>query len=111
MRKQVLPGTGRQGSVRMKAAFRRSQIAQVATEILESFPAEIAGLKLYILDCGCFYFQPVYQDGTLDPLVVHYRVEDDQPCEVCTLQAVNWRQMVVDCVVIYRCRIEVSMDI
>jgi len=94
----------------MKTAIRTSRAARVAAEIFESFPAEIAGRMFYILDCGCFYFQPVYQDGSVDPLVACYRDERDEPREVCTLQAVNWRQMVVDDVVIYRCRIEVLMD-
>jgi hypothetical protein len=92
----------------MTAGHRRSRVARVAAEILEWFPSEIAGLKFHILDCGCLYFQPVYQDGSLDPLIARYRDEDDGPCEVCTLQVVNWREMVVDYVVIYRCRVEVS---
>lgn len=98
------------GNGRMKIAVRRNRVARVAAEIFDSFPEEVAGLKFYILDCGCLYFQPVYQDGSVDPLVACYRDERDEACEVCTLQAVNWRQMVVDYVVIYRCRIEVLVD-
>ena len=70
------------GNGRMKIAVRRNRVARVAAEIFESFPAEIAGLKFYILDCGCFYFQPVYQDGSLDPLIACYRDGGDEACEL-----------------------------
>jgi|GEM_PF-1697140 len=92
----------------MERVLRREEVTRLATEIFDAFPEGITGLKFYILDCGCLYFQLVDQDGILDPHIAVYRGGKEGPCQICMLQAVNWRQMVVDCVVIYRFRVEVS---
>jgi hypothetical protein len=52
----------------------------------------------------------VFGDGRGDPVVAVYRGTGEGPCDVCSLQAVNWKQMVSDYLGVYRTRLEVWMD-
>jgi hypothetical protein len=70
----------------------------------------VTGLQFYILACGCIDFQQVFEDGRIDPVVAVYRETGEGPCDVCTLQVVNWRQMVSDFMVVYRTTLQVWMD-
>ena len=82
----------------------------LANQIFDVLPEGVTGLQFHILDCGCVYFQQVFEDGTVDPVVAVYRETGEGPCEVCALQAVNWRQMVTDFMVVYRTKLQVWMD-
>ena len=42
-------------------------------QIFTASPKDVTGLKFYVLDCGCVYYQRVYRDGDLDPQVGIYR--------------------------------------
>jgi hypothetical protein len=55
-------------------------------QIFAAFPQEVTGLKLYILDCGCIYYQRVFKDGGLDAQIGIYRDGGNGPCEICFLQ-------------------------
>jgi hypothetical protein len=88
----------------------RDRVTALARQIFEILPEGVTGLQFYILDCGCIYFQQVFEDGRIDPVVAVYRETGEGPCDVCTLQAVNWRQMVSDFMVVYRTKLQVWMD-
>jgi hypothetical protein len=45
------------------------KITWLANEIFKAFPRGISGLKFYILDCGCIYYQRVYRNADLDPQI------------------------------------------
>ena len=91
-------------------SINRGRVTALARRIFEMLPEGVTGLQFYILDCGCIYFQQVFEDGSTDPVVAVYREKGEGPCEVCTLQAVNWRQMVSDFMVVYRTKLQVWMD-
>ena len=84
------------------------KLTWLANEIFKAFPQEVTGLKFYILDCGCIYYQRVFSDGSLDPQVGIYRDADNGPCEICMLQEENWKETVVDETVI--CDFEFRME-
>lgn len=86
------------------------KVEWLAGQIFKAFPSEVSGLKFSILDCGCIYYQVVSEDGRLYPEAGVYREGKKGPCSVCKLQAINWRQMVSDVVVVYNIRLEVEMD-
>jgi len=39
----------------------------LTNKIFNVFSQDVTGLKLYMLDCGCIYYQRVFRDGDLDP--------------------------------------------
>ena len=88
----------------------RDRVTALASQIFEILPEGVTGLQFHILDCGCIYFQQVFEDGTIDPVVAVYRETGEGPCDVCSLQAVNWRQMVSDFMVVYRTKLHVWLD-
>ena len=88
----------------------RDRVTALANRIFEVLPEGVTGLQFHILDCGCIYFQQVFEDGTIDPVVAVYRETGEGPCDVCSLQAVNWRQMVSDFMVVYRTKLHVWLD-
>ena len=65
----------------------RDRVIALARQIFEILPEAVTGLQFYILDCGCIYFQQVFEDGRIDPVVAVYRETGEGPCDVCTLQA------------------------
>ena len=87
----------------------KDRVTWLANQIFDAFPGDLTGLKFYILDCGCLYFQKVFEDGTLDPVTNIYRETADELCEICMMQAVNWRELVNDCVVVYKSKFEIIM--
>lgn len=98
----------------MKASGRRDagreKATQLADRIFEAFPEEVSGLRFFILDCGCLYFQRIAQDGTPDPEFATYQEGGESPCEICLMRAVNWRQMVVDKLLVYRVTVSVEAE-
>jgi hypothetical protein len=54
------------------------------------------GLKIYILDCGCIYYQKIFRDGNLDSQIGIYRDAEHGPCEICMLQEEDWEDRVID---------------
>jgi len=88
----------------------RNRVTALASQIFEILPEAVTGLQFYVLDCGCIYFQQVHEDGRINPVIAVYRETGEGPCDVCSLQAVNWKQMVSDYMVVYRTKLEVWMD-
>ena len=43
------------------------KLTWLANQIFMAFSKEVTGLKLYVLDCGCIYYQRAFGDGNLDP--------------------------------------------
>jgi hypothetical protein len=64
------------------------------------------GLKFYILDCGCIYYQRVFTDGGLDPQIGIYRDAEDGPCEICLTQTRIWDNRVIDENVVYNSKFQ-----
>ncbi len=86
------------------------KITWLANEIFTAFSKELTGLKFYILDCGCIYYQRVLRDGNLDSQIGIYRDAKDGPCEICMLQDKNWKDRVIDETLVYNSRIKVEFD-
>ena len=55
----------------------------LANKIFSAFTQECTGLKRYVLDCDCIYWQRVFRDGELDTEIGIYRDADNGPCDVC----------------------------
>ena len=72
-----------------------AEVFCLANQIFETFPQEVTGLKFYILDCGCIYYQRVFKDGNLDPQIGIYRDAENGPCETCLAQAKTWENRVI----------------
>lgn len=86
----------------------REKAAELAGLIFEAFPEEVSGMRFYILDCGCLYFQRILMDGTPDPELSTYHQGGEGQCEVCLMRVVDWRQMVVDQLLVYRVAVVVG---
>ena len=56
------------------------KVLWLANQIFSAFSQEVTGLKLYVLDCGCIFYQRVFKDGGLDPQIGIYRNAEDGPC-------------------------------
>lgn len=78
------------------------KVEWVANQIFQIFPDEVPGLKFYLLDCGCVYYQRVFEDDSLDDQIGIFRDMEDGPCEKCMLQKATWKDRVFDRVSIYR---------
>jgi len=66
------------------------KITWLAKEIFTTFPQEVTGLKFYALDCGCIYYQRVFEDDSLDPQIGISRDAENGHCEVCMVQDEGW---------------------
>ena len=86
------------------------RVTWLARQIFDAFQGEVTGLKFYVLDCGCIYFQRIFEDGYLDPQVGTYRDAEQGACDICAMQAVNWREMVRDVVVVYNSKFQVDVN-
>ena len=75
----------------------------LANQIFSAFPQAVTGLKFYILDCGCIYYQRAYRDSNLDSQIGIYRDAEDGPCEICVVQDECWKGRVIDEVVVCSC--------
>ena len=82
--------------------------AWLANEIFAAFPEEVTGLKFYILDCGCIYYQRIFPDGSLDTKTGIYRDAEDGPCEVCMLQDAAWKKRTLDEVMLYNSKLHIE---
>jgi hypothetical protein len=58
------------------------KVTWLAYQIFSAFLRDVTGLKFYVLDCGCIYYQKVFPDGTLDTKTGIYRNANNGPCEV-----------------------------
>jgi len=74
---------------------------RLANQIFTAFTEEVTGLKFYLLNCSCIYYQRVLPDGSLDPKTGIYRDARDAPCEVCLRQDENWSDRVLDETIVY----------
>jgi len=77
------------------------KLLSLANQIFSAFPQEVTGLKFYVLDCGCIYYQRVFRDGNLDPQIGIYRNAENGPCEVCMPQKETWKDRLVNKTVIH----------
>ena len=68
----------------------------LANQIFKAFPREVSGLKFYILDCGCIYYQRIYGNGDLDAKIGIYRDAEHGACEICVAQTKTWENRVID---------------
>jgi hypothetical protein len=57
---------------------------------------EYGGVKFYILDCGCIYYQRIFKDDGIDPQIGIYRDAENGPCEICLAQTRTWENRVID---------------
>lgn len=87
--------------------MRAEKIEWIAKAIFDEFPKKISGLKFFLLDCGCIYYQRVHSDGRVDPRIAVYRDAGYGICEICRLQTVNWHQMISEIVVVYNLKLQV----
>jgi hypothetical protein len=95
---------------RKNIVLRKTETVEwLAKEIFGAFPGLVSGLKFHLLDCGCIYYQRVFRDGVLDPNIAVYRDAGYGTCDICTMKAVHWRQMVRDVVVVYNVKMEMEM--
>ena len=78
-----------------------NRIDWLAQEIFKAYPYDCPGLKVYVLDCGCLYYQRVFRDGREDAKVGIYRDPAYVACEVCIERPNEWEHRVVDETVIY----------
>ena len=85
------------------------KLAWLADQICASFPKEVAGLKLYIMDCGCIYYQRVFRNGDLDRQVGIYRDAEGGPCDVCMGMGESWKDRVVDEAIVYNSKFQVEL--
>jgi len=84
------------------------KVVWLANQIFTAFPQKAAGLKFYILDCGCIYYQRVFRDGDLDSQIGIYRDAEYGPCEVCIVQEEGWKDRVINEAVIYNSEVLLS---
>ena len=84
------------------------KLSQLANQIFTAFPEEVTGLKFYILDYGCIYYQRVFGDGNLDPQIGIYRDAEDGSCEICLAQAKTWGNRVFDEYVVYNSKFQIE---
>ena len=82
----------------------------LANQIFSVFPQDCTGLKLFILDCGCIYYQRVFRDGELDTEIGIYRDADNGPCEICMLQEETWKDRVLDEMVVYNSKFQMDVN-
>jgi hypothetical protein len=82
------------------------KIVRLAKQIFAAFPLLVTGLKFYVLDCGCIYYQRKFVDGTVVSTIGIYRDAANGPCEVCMARDKNWRDRVIDETVVYNFGVE-----
>jgi hypothetical protein len=85
------------------------KLAWLADQICTSFPKDATGLKFYVMDCECIYYQRVSRNGDLDPQVGTYRDAEDGPCDVCMDMNEDWGDRVIDEVIVYNSKFQVEL--
>jgi hypothetical protein len=84
------------------------KVVRLAKQIFAAFPQLVTGLKFYVLDCGCIYYQRKFVDGTVVSTIGIYRDAANGPCQVCMGMDKKWRDRVVDETVVYNSGFEVE---
>ena len=84
------------------------EVLCLANQIFTAFPKELTGLRFYILDCGCIYYQRVFRDGNLDAQIGIYLDAENGPCETCLAQAKTWENRVIDEKVAYNSKFQIE---
>ena len=82
----------------------------LAKQIFTAFPQDVTGLTFYLLDCGCIFYQRIFRNGDLDPLLLLgiYRDAEDGPCDICMFQEETWKERVIDSAVVYNSKIQIE---
>jgi len=83
-------------------------VTWLAQQIFTAYPEAASGLKFYFLDCYCLYYQRISRIGEIDEQFGVYREASDGPCEVCMSQEGDWRDRVVDEMVVYNSKFQVE---
>ena len=84
------------------------KLAWLADQISTAFPEEVTGLKLYLMNCGCIYYQRLFRDGDVDSKVGIYRDAGDAPCDICMHMDKGWGDRVVDESIVYNSKFQVE---
>jgi len=63
---------------------------------------------IYKPDFGCIYYQRVFKDGGFDPQVGICRDADNGACEVCMQLDEDWRDRLMDEVVVYNSKFQIE---
>ena len=79
------------------------KVEWLARQIFTAFPKVVTGLKFYILDCGCIYYQRKLFDGTLISKAGTYRDARDGPCRICMTMDNSWQGRIIDETLVYNC--------
>ena len=77
------------------------KVTWLANQIFTAFPQERTGLRFYILNCNCIYYERLFRKGDIDPQIGIYRDADNGPCEIYMLQEETWKDRAVDEMVVY----------
>ena len=86
-----------------------NQVIWLAREIFTAFPGYVTGLKVYRLGCGCIYYQRLFRNSDIDPLLGIYRDANDGPCDICMLQEETWKERVIDEIVVFNSKIQIEV--
>jgi len=84
------------------------KIIWLAEEIFKAFPKSVTGLVIYVLDCGCIYYQRKFADGEIDRRFGIYRDAEDEPCDACMFIDEDWKDRVVGETVVYNSKIQIG---
>jgi hypothetical protein len=84
------------------------KVIWLAEEIFKAFPKSATGLVIYVLDCGCIYYQRKFVSGEIDRRFGIYRAAEDGPCEACMVVDEDWEERVVDETVVICRKIEIG---
>ncbi len=87
----------------------QEKITWLARHIFTTFRKLVTGLKFYILDCGCIYYQRRFMDGNLASKVGIYRDAEDDPCDICMSTGEKWKDRVVDEAIVYNSKFQVEL--
>jgi hypothetical protein len=85
----------------------RDKALWLAGEIFRVFPESVTGLVIYVLYCGCVYYQRKFVDGQIDQKFGIYRDAEDGACEDCMFIDEDWKDRVVKETVVYNSKIQV----
>ena len=84
------------------------KVLWLAEEIFGLFPESVTGLVIYVLDCGCVYYQRKFPKGEIDWRFGIYRDAEDGACEACLFIDEDWKDRVVDETVVYNAKIQIA---
>jgi hypothetical protein len=71
---------------------KKETVTNLANKVFGAFPKEVSSLKLYIMDCGCIYYQRIFSEAILDSRVGIYNEAENKPCENCLPLQDNWKE-------------------